>query len=129
MKNINELYIDIYSRKIIILGALNYLAILLFKIDIFEYIGTKINIIVKDIIYILIGISALYQVTNRDFYLTFLSKAVYPCGSLMEKKPENATIKKTIKTQPNINIIYWAAEYDDKILDPYIAYGKYEIPV
>ena len=45
---------------------------------------------------------------------------------IKQKKPENATIKKNIKTAPNINIIYWAAEYNDQIFkDPYVAYDKY----
>lgn len=125
-KELKSLYIDIYSRKLLILGALNFLVLGLFNINIIELLGNKINKILTLCIYILIGIAGVYQMTNRDFYLTFLSKSVYPCGSLIEKKPENSTIKKTIKTKPNTNVIYWASEYADSIFeDPYIAYDKY----
>ena len=133
MKNImikgdkmKSLYIDIYSRKLLILGAINFLLMGIFKLNLIEYIGNKIHNIITIIIYLLIGLAGLYQVTRRDFYLSFLDKSVYPCGSLMEKKPEDATIKKNIKTKPNINIIYWASEYNDSIFeDPYLAYNKY----
>ena len=129
MKKSNEmksLYIDIYSKKLLILAALNFLIMGLFNINLLELLGNKIHNILKFVIYILIGCAGLYHLTRRDFYLSFLDKSVYPCGSLLEKKPEDATIKKIIKTKPNINVIYWASEYNDSIFeDPYIAYNKY----
>jgi len=125
-KELKSLYIDIYSKKILILGALNFLIMGLFNVNLIKLIGDKISNILTFLIYILIGIAGLYHFNRRDFYLSFLDKSVYPCGSLVEKKPENATIKKVIKTKPNINVIYWASEYGDNIFeDPYIAYDKY----
>ena len=122
----NNILLELYSNKFLVLGAINYLILAFFSINLIEKLGNCTNIIVTNILYILIGLSGIYQITRRDFYLPFLGKSVYPCGNLIEKKPENATIKKNIKTAPNINIIYWAAEYDDKIFkDPYVAYDKY----
>jgi len=125
-KKMASLYLDIYSKKFLVFGALNYFILAFFNLNIIDYLGQRFHNKISLIIYILIGLAGLYQITRRDFYLSFLDKAVYPCGNLVEKKPTNATIKKTIKTQPNINIIYWAAEYDDEIFkDPYVAYDKY----
>ena len=122
----NTILLELYSNKFLVLGAINYLIILFFNINLIENLGNYTSNIITNIIYILIGLSGIYQITRRDFYLPFLGKTVYPCGNLIEKKPENATIKKNIKTAPNINIIYWAAEYDDEIFkDPYVAYDKY----
>jgi uncharacterized membrane protein YuzA (DUF378 family) len=129
MKNsdkLKSLYYDIYSKKLLIVGAINYLLMGLIDLNIIEIIGNNTHTIISIIIYLLIGIAGLYQIGRRDFYLSFLDKSVYPCGSLVEKKPEDATIKKIIKTKPNINIIYWASEYNDSIFeDPYLAYNKY----
>lgn len=123
---LKSLYIDIYSKKLLILGALNLLIMGLFDVNLIKLIGDKISNILTFFIYILIGVAGLYHLKRRDFYLSFLDKSVYPCGSLVEKKPDSPTIKKVIKTKPNINVIYWASEYNDSIFkDPYIAYDKY----
>ena len=125
-KGFSDLYLQIYANKILILGAMNYLILAIFKINIICEISYKTHPMVKYILYLIVGLAGLYQITRRDFYLSFLGKTVYPCGNLVEKKPADATIKKTIKTTPNINVIYWAAEYDDEIFkDPYVAYDKY----
>ncbi len=122
----NNILLELYTNKFLVLGAINYLIIVFFNINLIENLGNYTSNIITNIIYILIGLSGIYQITRRDFYLPFLGKTVYPCGNLIEKKPENATIKKNIKTAPNINIIYWAAEYNDQIFkDPYVAYDKY----
>ena len=125
-KELKSLYIDIYSKKLLILGSLNFLIMGLFNVNLIKLIGDKISNILTFLIYILIGAAGLYHFNRRDFYLSFLDKSVYPCGSLMEKKPNEANMKKKIKTKPNINIIYWASEYNDTIFeDPYLAYNKY----
>ena len=104
----SSLYLDIYSKKLLVFGAVNYFILALFNFNFIDYIGIKIHNKISFIIYIIIGLAGLFQITRRDFYLGFLDKTVYPCGNLVEKKPENPTIKKTIKTAPNINVIYWS---------------------
>ena len=99
----NTILLELYSNKFLVLGAINYLIIAFFNINLIENLGNYTSNIITNIIYILIGLSGIYQITRRDFYLPFLGKTVYPCGNLIEKKPENATIKKNIKTAPNIN--------------------------
>ena len=122
----NNIYYELYANKLLIFGALNYLLIPISKINIIQELGSKIHQYVPYIIYILIGIAGLYQLTRRDFYLPFLGQSVYPCGNLIEKVPQDATITKTIKTKPNINIIYWAAEPNTSVVnDPWSAYNKY----
>lgn len=80
----------------------------------------------KVVVYIIIGISALVHIVSRDYYLPFLGKAAYPCGSLVEKIPQNADTGITIQVDPNVNVIYWASEPNDRIQqNPWIAYQEY----
>ena len=45
------------------------------KLNLIEYIGNKIHSIITLILYLLIGLAGLYQITRRDFYLSFLDKS------------------------------------------------------
>lgn len=77
---------------------------------------------------ILIGLSAIYNMFSRDYYLPFLGDAVYPCGVLKSKTPENPDTEVIVNTQPGNSVIYWAAESreDDRIVDnPWLAYGQH----
>ena len=122
----NNIYYELYANKLLILGALNYLLMPFIKINLIEKLGNVTHKYITCIIYILIGLAGLYQLSRRDFYLPFLGQTVYPCGNLIEKVPQDATITKTIKTKPNINIIYWAAEPNTSVVnDPWSAYNKY----
>ena len=122
----NNIYYELYANKLLILGALNYLLIPFTNINLIDKLGNITHKYVTLVIYILIGFAGLYQLTRRDFYLPFLGQTVYPCGNLIEKVPQDATITKNIKTKPNINIIYWAAEPNTNVInDPWTAYDKY----
>jgi uncharacterized membrane protein YuzA (DUF378 family) len=97
-------------------GALNY--------DLFGYKQLKI---VGTVIYILIGLSALYHLFSRDYYLPFLGDSAHPCGFLTEKTPEDATVQVAIQTRPNTSVLYWASEPSDNNIimeNPWLAYGS-----
>ena len=121
----NNIYYDILSKKLLILGALNYLAIPFLNINLISNLGEFTHQYISIILYLIIGIAGIYQISKRDFYLPFLGQSAYPCGNLMEKVPQDATIVKTIKTTPNINVIYWAAEPNTNVVEnPWDAYDK-----
>lgn len=79
-------------------------------------------------VYLLVGLSALYLLFNRDTYLPFLGKTAFPCGLLKEEiKPEDADTAITIKTKPNSKVVYWASDTNltNANLGPKEAYNNY----
>jgi hypothetical protein len=47
---------------------------------------------------------------DRDTYLPFLGPMVIPCSVLETRDPSGATREVKINVEPNVKIIYWAAE-------------------
>lgn len=88
------------------------------------------NKFICTIIMLIIIISILIHVGDRNFYLPFLGYTVYPCGSLAEKIPANANTTIQVKVKPNSNVIYWASEPTDinaqPISNPWDAYANYD---
>ena len=86
------------------------------------------NSTAQKVVYILVGLSALFLMFNRNFYLPFLDKTVLP-QSLLKKdnKPDNSTFSIKVKVNPNARIIYWASESNnDKNTPVSVAYGKFK---
>lgn len=81
-------------------------------------------------IYIIIGIAALYLFFNRNYYLPFLGETVLPTIVPFKKNSKN-TIKTIVKNlPPKSTIIYWGAVPEEvsgqaAITDPYTAYSNY----
>ena len=128
-----ELYFQVmlnrFAYLLILVGALNWGLIGLFRYNLINSLVTKVSPISKSnrLVYILIGISAAVKLLNRDYYLPFLGKAVFPCDSLKLKTPKNPEIATKIKTNANSNVIYWASEGTNDIIvkSPLKAYDKY----
>jgi uncharacterized membrane protein YuzA (DUF378 family) len=116
--------LDMLTLVFLLLGALILGIKGVFNFDIF---GSKNLKMLGRVIYIIIGISALYNLFSRDYYLPFLGDSAHPCGSLTEKTPENATIQMMIQTKPNTSVLYWASEpsENNQIMEnPWLAYGS-----
>ncbi len=94
---------------LLIIGALNWLSVGVFKINPLEKV-TGTNSWIARTIYFLVGASALYIMFNRDTYLPFLGETVLPCAALAEHTPENADIQLEVKVPPRAKVLYWAAE-------------------
>ncbi len=125
--NIIFMYLQ-YSANIVIM-----LSALLFVFQLFGYNPSKFltqNKIISFIVILIVGSSIIYNVFNRNFYLPFLGKSVYPCGSLAEKVPNKADITVTVQVKPNVNVIYWASEPSaiekQPIDNPWDAYANYD---
>lgn len=115
--------------KLVIIGAINWGLIGLLDFNLVEYLNKNFlgdnNTVVK-VIYLLVGLSAL-GVFNRDLFLPFLGRAVYPCTSLKEKIPNHSDSRITVRVKPNSNVVYWAAEKNNNNIDnPWDAYEKYD---
>jgi hypothetical protein len=53
---------------------------------------------------------AIYLASDRNTYLAFLGRAVYPCGDLPTKTPEGANTRVEVRVPPNSNVIFWASD-------------------
>jgi uncharacterized membrane protein YuzA (DUF378 family) len=115
------MYLLLFARLLLVIGGINYLFKSTINVDLFTLI--KYPFIVN-IISLLIGLSALYFIFNRDYYLPFLGESVIPIG---DKKPtENLTKIKLSGLPPNTIVMAWGAQSDTKIYeDPFEAYGSY----
>jgi uncharacterized membrane protein YuzA (DUF378 family) len=111
---------DVYYSKLVskiamvflVIGALNWGLIGAFRVNFVERILGK-NAMIARIIYILVGIAALYLAFNRDTYLPFLGESVFPCSVLPDQIPAGATRSIQINVQPGAKVVYWATEPSD----------------
>ena len=93
---------------LLIIGGLNWLCIGAFDTDIVRALFGKG--LFSDCIFILVGLSAITIMFDRDTYLPFLGPMVAPCSVLQDRSPPGATKEVKIVVKPNAKIIYWAAE-------------------
>lgn len=117
-----SIYLQILSRALLVIGAINYIFIYVFKKNAFNLITTNKTIL--SFLGIAIGLSGLYYLRNRDFYLPFLAPTYIPFP-----KDENSTATgklvnvELVDLPPNVNVIYWASNPSDEIFeDPKEAY-------
>jgi hypothetical protein len=106
-------YSDKFSEKIIrvvmICGLLFYFLLATQgENGIKYYIGNELLVF----FYIIFGLSGLYVLTERDFYLPFLGDAVFPDGLLQpQMTPMSANMQHVLKGLPPLTkVMYWAAE-------------------
>jgi hypothetical protein len=108
------MYTNVFARFLLVIGGINYL---------FMSVNDKYPIMTK-FIFILIGLSALYFLFDRDFYLPFLGECAIPIG--VRKPIENLKKIKLSDLPPNTNIIYWAAKPSSQVIEnPFEAYKDY----
>ena len=96
------------SILFVIIGGLNWGSIGVFKWDgIQSIVGKPIS----RIIYIIVGLSALWLISNRDTFLPFLGETVMPCSAIQERIPDHADTEVRIHgLKPGAKILYWATE-------------------
>lgn len=118
-------WLDIIMRTLIVVGALNWGLIGFFDFNLVEWLSDRTFEHVDTVIYCLVGISALFYFFARDFYLPFLGKSAFPCGSMAQKVPDNADTDVVVNVEPHVNVIYWSSESGDVKKNPILAYGSY----
>jgi uncharacterized membrane protein YuzA (DUF378 family) len=116
------MYLQILPKVLLLIGAINYIFIYIFKTNVFNLITTNNNIL--QAIGISIGLSGLYYLLNRDFYLPFLGPTYLPIPSSKNEDISGKLINVEITDlPPNVTVIYWAANPSDEIIeDPREAY-------
>jgi uncharacterized membrane protein YuzA (DUF378 family) len=99
----------LFLMAIIIVGALNWLIIGLLNVNVLERIFGA-NSFIPRIVYVIVGISALALMFQRDTYLPFLGPTVLPCSLIPERIPEGADTSVQVNVTPGAKVLYWAAE-------------------
>jgi uncharacterized membrane protein YuzA (DUF378 family) len=117
-----NLKLYLFARLLLIIGGINYLIFAISKINLFSYLTENI----EKTIHILIGLSAVILIFNRDYYLPFLGECAIPIINTTEDKSKRNLIKTTIKNlPPNVKLIYWAAKPGEIKNDPLLAYSDF----
>lgn len=123
--------LDMLMRILIVSGGLFCLLIAIFN-DVYED-GRRLYIVNVDIItgvvLVLIGVSALYLMFSRNFYLPFLGESAIPASlfSSVPIEPSGATVSATISyVRPGAKVVFWASNPSNKdASSPTVAYGTY----
>lgn len=96
------------AMVLLIVGGINWLLVGLFDFNLVSAVFGKSWL--ATLIYVLVGVSALAIMLDRDTYLPFLGPMVAPCSVLENRDPPGATKEIKVTVEPNVKIIYWAAE-------------------
>lgn len=97
---------------LLVVGGLNWATTLFMKKD----LATKVFGRYAWIVFVLVGLAALYVGFSRDTYLPFLGKTVFPCSLLKDSVPEGADLSVQVKVRPGAKVIFWASEPANKDL-------------
>ena len=95
------------SMVLVFIGALNWLLLGLFDTNVLESVFGKGF---AAFLYVLVGLSALGMMIDRDTYLPFLGPMVAPCSVLQNREPPGSTKEVKVVVPPTTKVIYWAAE-------------------
>jgi uncharacterized membrane protein YuzA (DUF378 family) len=110
------------AMVLLIIGGINWLLFGLFNINLVS--GIFGESIFATIIYVLVGISAIGIMFDRDTYLPFLGPMVAPCSVLENRDPPGATKEVKVVVEPNVKVLYWAAEPAAEGLKENVAWKK-----
>ena len=115
--------VHVIALVLLVAGGLNWGVIGLAKFNPVRWLSTHTVGGLERVVYIAVGLAALTQLFRRDYYLPFLGKTAYPCGALAEKTPTDTDVAITVEVAPNTNVVYWAAEPSNRIVEnPWLAY-------
>ena len=115
---------------LVLLGAVNWGLVAVFDFDLVGAFSSIFGYGARDtisrIIYLIVAMSAIVLMIQRDTYLPFLGRTVVP-QPLNDYIPTGDLITKNIENLPaNVKVVYWAALPSDKVVEnPEDAYGNY----
>jgi uncharacterized membrane protein YuzA (DUF378 family) len=96
------------AMVLLIVGGINWLLFGLFDMNLVA--GIFGSGFLATLVYVLVGLSAIAIMFDRDTYLPFLGPMVAPCSVLENREPPGATREIKVNVEPNVKVLYWAAE-------------------
>ena len=121
-------WVNLLTLFLVVVGALNWLLVGAMSFDAVAYLAAALGApAIANVVYVLVGLSAILHLVSRDYYLPFLGQTAYPCGSLVVKTPDGADKNVKVVVAPNANVVYWAAEKNsgDIVKNPWLAYSEF----
>jgi hypothetical protein len=101
-------YAYLGAMALILIGGLNWGFVGALKLDVVQAITGRS---ISRIIYVVVGISALWLIFRRDTYLPFLGETVMPCSAIQARVPDHADKEVILHgLKPGAKILYWASE-------------------
>ena len=101
-------WLHMVAAALLIAGGLNWGILGITGFNAVRFlVGSKAAIIV----YVLVGLAAVFLITDRALYLPFLGETVVPCSVLSDRSPDHADTEVSLHGQrPGSKILFWAAE-------------------
>jgi uncharacterized membrane protein YuzA (DUF378 family) len=116
------------AMMLLVVGALNWFLVGAAKVNAVSILFG--NSWISRVIYVLVGLAAIYVMFRRDFYLPFLGEGVLPCSAFSDRIPPGATRVVKLSIAPGTKVLYWSAEPKmeelKEIRDWKAAYGRFE---
>lgn len=104
-------WLHIFAISVTLVGGIDAALSVLFGVryGILRFIG--ITGVFRLVLYGFVLIAAVWLLFQRDTYLPFLGKTVYPCSLLENRIPDHADKEVHVDgLQPGAKVIFWAAE-------------------
>jgi hypothetical protein len=114
------MYLDIFARLLLVLGGLNYLYTAMTQ--------QKNETMIVRLFMLSVGLSALYFLFDRDFYLPFLGKVVFPVAENQQTETKDLKPILLKNLPPNTHVVFWAAKRataSETSPNPFDAYSDY----
>ncbi len=128
MKPIVQKYFLFISIIFVIIGGINSGIIGIFNINLINLLSKLFGLIlVKTIIYVLIGLSSIYLIFKRDVFLSLISINTnnFKYNKLKEKISINANKSIDIEAPPYSKVVYWTNQSENEDLnkeDPWLKF-------
>ncbi len=132
MKEILSINLYRVLMFLVIVGAINWGLVAVFDLNLVKSFGSIFGNNAQDtvsrLVYLLVAMSAVVLMIQKETFLPFLGRTVIPQPMANSTVPTTGDIKtKVIENLPaNVKVVYWAALPSDKVVDnPEDAYGNY----
>lgn len=100
--------IHLVAIVVVLVGAVNWGVI---GVTGKNYLQMLLGLTGARLVYVIVGLCALYVGLQRETYLPFLGETVIPCSVLKEQVPEHADTAVPVHgLVPGAKVLYWASE-------------------
>jgi uncharacterized membrane protein YuzA (DUF378 family) len=119
-----------YLLAVVFVGALNW-GLTAFNFNVVEIISNKLNnvsghtLYIDKLVYLLVAISAVILIINRNTWLPFLGWSAIPSSLIPNKTNEGDKVVE-VQVKPNMRVLYWGAtQQAEENPDVELAYNNF----